>query len=131
MFDLLYMFLLFCCIVWVYKLYRKNAKLMLENNRIAYQKRSSEVRLGKTVENVAPFFNEWPYDPSNFRFLGSPIDGVSFNDDEVVFVEVKTGQAKLSRNQNKIRELIKNGKIRFMTFRVNEKGVGIKQEPVR
>ena len=105
---------------------RNNAELILENNRLIHQKRSSEVRLGKTVENVAPFFDEWPYDPGNFRFLGNPIDGVSFNEDEVVFVEIKTGQARLSKSQNKIKSFIKDGKVKFITFRVNENGVKIK-----
>lgn len=126
----LIIFVLICIIIFLlvkfHKFNRKFARLVLENNSIAYQKRSSEVRLGKTVENVAPFFDEWPYDPSNFRFLGSPIDGVSFNDDEVVFVEIKTGQSRLSRSQLKIKSLVREGKVKFMTFRANEKGVNIK-----
>ena len=124
--NLLCIFLLLCCIVWIYKIRRINAKLILENNKISYQKRSSEVRLGLTVENVAPFLDEWPYESNNFRFLGNPIDGVSFNEDEVVFVEIKTGASRLSKSQNKIKVLVEEGKVRFITFRVNEKGVSIK-----
>lgn len=126
MFNLFCIFLSLCCIVCAYKLHRKNAKLILENNKISYQKRSSEVRLGLTVENVAPFLDEWPYESNNFRFLGNPIDGVSFNEDEVVFVEIKTGASRLSKSQNKIKVLVEEGKVRFITFRVNEKGVSIK-----
>lgn len=118
------------CIIWLsvvlYKHKIKMAKLILKNNNISYQKRSSEVRLGKTVENVAPFFNEWPYDPGNFRFLGNPIDGVSFNDDEVVLVEIKTGKSSLSKSQHKIKSLVENGKVKFTTIRINENGVSIK-----
>lgn len=121
---------LIVCVSWLgavlYKYKRKMAELILKNNSLVHQKRSSEVRLGLTVENVAPFFDEWPYDPSNFRFLGNPIDGISFNDDEVVFVEIKTGQSRLSKSQIKIKSLIKNGKVKFVTFRANEKGVNIK-----
>ena len=112
--------------VKLYKHNRKNAELILRNNQLVYQKKSSEVRLGKTVENVAPFFDEWPYDPGNFRFLGNPIDGISFNDDEIVFVEIKTGMSRLSKNQIKVKSLIKDGKVKFITFRVNEKGIAIK-----
>ena len=126
----LWIFLSVGCIIWLatswYRSVRKNAKLILEKNSLAYQKRSSEVRLGKTVEQVAPFFTEYPYDPGNFRFLGSPIDGISFNDDEVVFIEIKTGQSRLSKSQIKIKALIKEGKVKFITFRANEKGVNIK-----
>jgi predicted Holliday junction resolvase-like endonuclease len=117
-------------VVWLgvklYKYNRKNAELVLRNNQLVYQKKSSEVRLGKTVENVAPFFDEWPYDSGNFRFLGNPIDGISFNDDEIVFVEIKTGMSRLSKNQTKVKSLIKDGKVKFITFRVNEKGIAIK-----
>lgn len=126
----LIIFVLVCAIIFLlvrlYKFNRKFAKLVLEKNNLAYQKRSSEVRLGKTVENIAPFFTEYPYDPGNFRFLGSPVDGVSFNDDGIVFMEIKTGQSRLSRNQIKIKSLIKEGKVKFVTFRANEKGVRIK-----
>jgi len=123
-------FVLVCIVIFLlvrgYKFNRKFARLVLEKNRLAYQKRSSEVRLGKTVENIAPFFTEYPYDPNNFRFLGNPIDGISFNDNEVVFIEIKTGQAKLSKTQHKIKSLVKEGKVKFITFRANEKGVNIK-----
>ena len=121
---------LFLGIAWLsvklYKYNRKNAELILRNNQLVYQKKSSEVRLGKTVENVAPFFDKWPYDSGNFRFLGNPIDGISFNDDEIVFVEIKTGMSRLSKNQTKVKSLIKDGKVKFITFRANEKGVNIK-----
>lgn len=126
----LIIFVLVCAVIFLlvklYKFNRKFARLVLEKNSLAYQKRSSEVRLGKTVENIAPFFTEYPYDPGNFRFLGSPIDGISFNDDEVVFIEIKTGQARLSKQQHRIKSLVKDGKVKFMTFRANEKGVNIK-----
>lgn len=115
--------------VRLYKYDRKNAELILRNNQLVYQKKSSEVRLGKTVENVAPFFDEWPYDPNDFRFLGNPIDGISFNEDEIVFVEIKTGMSRLSKNQTKIKSLIKEGKVKFITFRANEKGINIKDYP--
>ena len=131
--TILIMSILFLGMAWLgiklYKYNRKNAELILRNNQLVYQKKSSEVRLGKTVENVAPFFDEWPYDSGNFRFLGNPIDGISFNDDEIVFVEIKTGMSRLSKNQTKIKSLIKDGKVKFITFRANEKGVNIKDYP--
>lgn len=125
----------FFCIIWLDRLLYKEKKKVIElismNNKLVYQKKSSEVRLGKTVENVAPFFEQWPYDASDFRFLGNPIDGVSFNEDEVVFVEIKTGASRLSKSQHKIKSLVKEGKVKFVTFRVNEKGVAIKEFPLK
>ena len=118
-------FCIFALCVIIHKDKKKLIKLTLKNNKIVHQKKSSEVRLGKTVENVAPFLDEWPYESNNFRFLGNPIDGISFNEDEIVFVEIKTGASRLSKNQNKIKTLVKEGKVKFITFRANEGGVNV------
>lgn len=77
---------------------------------------------------MAPFFTEWPYDPNNFRFLGNPIDGISFNQDEVIFVEIKTGKSRLSNSQKLVKQLVKDGKVSFATFRVSEDGCTLKVE---
>lgn len=99
-----------------------------EYNKLLGQKKSSEVRVGKIGENMAPFLNGWPYDPNNFRFLGNPIDGVQFNENELVFVEIKTGKSVLSKKQRWIKQLIKEGKVGFATFRINENGVVFNKE---
>lgn len=96
--------------------------------KVISQKKSSEVRLGKIGENMAPFFQLWPYDPNKFRFLGDPVDGISFNEDEIVFVEIKTGKARLTTSQKRAKELIKEGKVKFATFRVGESGCELKIE---
>jgi predicted Holliday junction resolvase-like endonuclease len=95
-------------------------------NKVNYQRKSSEVRLGKIGENLAPFTEHWPWDANNFRFLGSPIDGVQFTDDEVIFVEIKTGNSRLSKGQKGIKELVDAGKVKFVSFRVGTEGVIIK-----
>jgi len=97
-------------------------------NTMLSQKKSSEVRVGKIGENMAPFLKDWPYDPNKFRFLGNPVDGIQFTDDEIIFVEIKTGKSKLSKNQKAIKEIVKSGNIRFATFRVGENGCELKIE---
>lgn len=92
------------------------------------QKKSSEVRLGQIGEHVAPFLHDWPWESKDFRFLGNPVDGVQFNEDEVIFVEIKTGKSQLSKNQRVIRDLIKEGKIRWAVFRIGEDKCSIKFE---
>ena len=106
----------------------RNKELKKDNVKILHQKKSSEVRLGKIGENMAPFFTEWPYDPNAFRFLGNPVDGIQFTDDEVIFVEIKTGKARLSNSQKSIKRLVTEGKVRFATFRVGEDGCTLKVE---
>lgn len=83
---------------------------------------SERVRLGQVTESILPFLSTFPHDAKRVRFLGQPIDMVVFNDDEVVFVEVKTGDAKLTEKQRHIKKLIDGGKVRFEIHKVTAKG---------
>jgi predicted Holliday junction resolvase-like endonuclease len=75
---------------------------------------------GKFTEQMVPFFPDFKYDPTEVRFIGSPIDMVVFpglaRDDprEIVILEVKTGRsAGLTPVQKKIRQLIEDGMVRW------------------
>ena len=98
--------------------------------KTVHQKKSSEVRLGKVGENLAPFTDNWPWDPNNFRFIGSPVDGMQFTEDMIYIVEIKTGNSRLSKYQAKCRDLIKAGKISFVTYRIGEEGTKITEFPI-
>jgi len=65
-----------------------------------------------------PFSKKFPYNSQNFRFIGKPIDGVSFEDDKIVFVEFKTNKSQLTESQRRARELIKEKKVEWLEFRV-------------
>lgn len=95
-------------------------------NTLLSQKKSSEIRVGKIGENMAPFLKDWPYDPRKFRFLGYPVDGIQFTDNEVLFVEIKTGKSSLTHSQKAARDLVKAGKVRFAVFRIDEEGAKLK-----
>lgn len=84
------------------------------------QKKSSEVRLGKISEQMAPFTEQWPWESNDFRFIGSPIDGVQFTEDCLIFVEIKTGKSRLSKGQVRVRELVETGKVRFVSCRIDQ-----------
>ncbi len=124
-------------LIFIGLLLRKNTKLQkyyedkLAESKNSFdtmlsQKKSSEVRVGKIGENMAPFLKDWPYDPNRFRFLGNPVDGIQFTDDEIIFVEIKTGKSRLSKTQKKIKEIVKSGNVKFATFRVGENGCELK-----
>ena len=87
-------------------------------DKLLGQKKSSEVRTGKITEQIAPFLADYPKDPRTARFLGDPIDFVHFDEDQVTFVEVKSGKSQLSKKQRGIRDLIKDGKVEFVIYRV-------------
>jgi len=46
-----------------------------------------------------------------------PIDGISFDDDSIKFIEIKTGTSQLNKKQRKIRDLIKNKKVEWHELR--------------
>jgi len=83
-------------------------------------KQSLSVRYGKMTEQFFPFMESYPYDSQRFRFIGSPIDGVQFNDDGIVFVEFKSAGAKLSHEQARIKELVESKKVGFREVRMDK-----------
>jgi len=84
-----------------------------------FRTRSISTKYGKLTEQFLPLVDSYPWDPSTFRFMGSPIDGIQFENDKVIFVEFKAGDSKLSRNQRHIRDLINSGKVTFEVIRIS------------
>lgn len=89
-------------------------------------RRSQAVVRGRIVEQIAPFIEGFEYNPQDCRFLGSPIDFVVFDGlsardvKAVIFVEVKSGNSRLSVKERQVRDVISEGKVRFETFRSNK-----------
>jgi predicted Holliday junction resolvase-like endonuclease len=80
----------------------------------------ARVDRGLIAEQFAPFskkFSELGWDPQEFKFLGRPVDGIQFQDDEVIIVEFKTGAAQMTSRQRNIKKLITEGKVRFEEMR--------------
>jgi predicted Holliday junction resolvase-like endonuclease len=94
----------------------------LEKNNYATllsQKKASEIRLGQIAEQFVPFIENFPYDPKRARFIGSPIDLMVFGDDEIVFLEIKTGKSRLNANQTRIKKQIEEKKVKWDVIRVS------------
>ena len=75
---------------------------------------------GKFTEQMAPYLPEFKYDPTEARFIGSPIDFVVFpglsagDPQEVVIVEIKSGKnCALTPSERKIQQLIEDGMVRW------------------
>ncbi len=83
------------------------------------QKRSQSIRYGKLTEQFMPFLESYPYDPHDFRFLGTPIDGVQFTEDTVVLIEFKAAGSQLSQRQRTIKRMVEEGAVRFEVHRVS------------
>ncbi len=93
-------------------------RLVKQNRRLRFEKRSLSGKYGKMTEQFLPFLKGYPYDKQNFRFIGSPIDGVQFEDDKIVLVEFKTGVSRLTEKQKRIRELVGKKRVEFEEIRM-------------
>ena len=85
---------------------------------VAWQKSSLSSKYGKMTEQFMPFLKDYPFDPQNFRFIGSPIDGIQFDDDKIVLIEFKTASSQLSDKQKRIAELVGQRKVTFEEHRL-------------
>ena len=87
-------------------------------------KRSRSVLNGQFSEQLAAFFPCFPADPTEVRFVGKPIDFVAFPGlstgtiDEILFVEVKTGNAALSKVERSLRDAIEKKNVRYTEYRI-------------
>jgi predicted Holliday junction resolvase-like endonuclease len=111
------------------RLSEERAKILFEtwrreeegNIRTDAVRRSQSVTRGKVTECLIPYFPDFPYNPKDARFLGTPVDLIVFDGlsdaDEVqnvVFVEIKTGKAAgLSRRERAVRECIRAGRVQY------------------
>jgi predicted Holliday junction resolvase-like endonuclease len=81
-------------------------------------KQSLSTKYGRLTEQFMPFMKDYPFDSHNFRFLGTPVDGVQFEPDKIVFVEFKSGDSRLTARQREIKHLVLSKKVEFREFRV-------------
>ncbi|MEO5887019.1 MAG: Holliday junction resolvase-like protein [Anaerolineales bacterium] len=96
--------------------------------------KSQSVTMGKMTEHMVPFLPGFGFNPSDARFIGSPIDLIVFdglgNDciNKIVFIEIKTGVSSLSTRERLVRDAILAGKIEWMEVKANLNGPDIVQK---
>jgi predicted Holliday junction resolvase-like endonuclease len=114
--------LLVVCVVLFLLLRYSRRKLAEKSVSIAEldkQKRSQSIRYGKLAEQFMPFLESYPYDPHDFRFLGTPIDGIQFTEDAIILVEFKAADSQLTQRQRTIKRIIEEGDVRFEIYRMS------------
>lgn len=87
-------------------------------NEITSQKQSLSVKYGKMSEQFFPFMKSYGHNPQDFRFLGTPIDGIQFDDDNIIFVEFKSGSSSMTEKQKRIKRLVEEKKVLFEEVRI-------------
>jgi predicted Holliday junction resolvase-like endonuclease len=96
---------------------------LLASERGDAVKRSRAVLGGLAAEQLAPYLPGFPFDPTEVRFVGKPVDFVAFvgssagRIEEVAFVEVKSGGAGLSPVERSLRDAVKEGRVRWVEYR--------------
>ena len=110
--------LIFAVFILLYLRLRKRVlTLEEENERLNFDHKSMSVKHGQQFESFVPFVKDYPGKIENTVFLGKPIDFISFDDDYIRFIEVKTGTSGLSEKQRKIRGLVEDKKIKWYELR--------------
>ena len=93
-------------------------KFWREVRKLKFEKKSMSVIHGHNIEELIPFSKNFPYDYRNFKFIGMPVDGIAFNEDKIVFVEIKTGKSRLNNRQEKIKSLVENKEVYWKEIKV-------------
>ncbi len=89
--------------------------------------KSRAVLSGQFSEQLAPFLPDFNFKPTECRFIGKPIDFLVFKGmderdiNEIVFVEVKSGDSKLSPIEKKVKDAIKKKKVSWEEYRIPKK----------
>lgn len=95
----------------------KIVELEEELKKYKFGIKSAYVKFGKSFENFVPFIHNFPGDREKTQFLGMPIDFISFDEDTIKFIEIKTGNSQLSPKQKNIKNMIEDGKVEFREVR--------------
>lgn len=87
--------------------------------------RSRAALKGRVGEQLAPLLPMFKYEPSDARFLGSPVDYIIFEGHTqetpkgVTFADIKTGKtAKLTKMQSEFKKIIEEGKVKWETIHI-------------
>ena len=106
------------CFIFIIILFRKASLLQHELAELSFLKSSQSAKYGRLTEQWIPFTQQFPYNPENFRFIGSPIDGIVFDENEIAFCEFKAASSQLSQKQKQIKQLVENGRVKWLEFRL-------------
>jgi predicted Holliday junction resolvase-like endonuclease len=102
---------------------RKNDLANARERMTARAERTAQaVNLGKIIEKIVPSFSSFSYSAGDCRALFEPIDYLIFSGlanrgevDALLFVDVKSGRARLTGMQKNIKERVEAGAVKFDT----------------
>lgn len=107
----------------------------------ASERHSRAVVRGQITEQVTPLLEGFAWDPADARFLGKPVDYVVFDGyaevragardhlRQIVFVDVKTGRAGLSKAERRIKACVESGAVHGLVLPVRSSLSGTQAPP--
>ncbi len=115
----LVLFLFLLSLLLIFFLYRRLHLLQQQLKEVQFSYRSSNVKHGQHWEQFVPFMDAFGKiaQRENFVFIGMPIDGISFDDDGVKFIEIKTGKSQLNQKQKQVKKLIEGKQVEWIELR--------------
>mgnify|MGYP001161008749 CR=1 FL=1 len=127
----------YICLRYIKKLYSTNAELRLKIDNHANELRELEkatrkdstsrqraILKGQISETLAPWSIKAVNSVKELSFLGNPIDFVGFKgldgdgEIEIKFIEIKTGNSKLTKSEKRIKEAVLAKRIGWSTIQV-------------
>ncbi len=97
--------------------------------------RSQATIAGLVHEQLLPILPDFPFNPKDARFLGSPVDLVIFDGldagqlQRIVFIEVKTGGAGLSKRERQLRDVVRAGRVSWQEMRTGPQASSTGRHP--
>lgn len=123
--------------VWYYKkkleaveYQTQHSAKLAKDDAVAREGASRATIKGQVAEQIATILPGFPFCPSDFRFIGQPIDYIVFvglsgakeglgDIKEVVIGDIKMGNSRLSPHQRMIKQAVQEGRVRWETLHVN------------
>lgn len=98
---------------------------LIKKERADAVKRSRAVIGGQFTEQIAPFLPAFPCNAGDARFIGKPVDFIAFpgsaegkSIEEILLIEVKTGDSRLSEREKQIKTAVENGNVKYVVYRI-------------
>jgi predicted Holliday junction resolvase-like endonuclease len=118
---MMWLYILVTILLILFILYYRNklSNFQKQLEELQFAHRSQSVKHGKNWEHFVPFMKNFEEiaNKDNFVFIGMPIDGIAFDEDAIKFIEIKTGKGQLSAKQRQVRDLIKEGKVKWVELK--------------
>ncbi len=102
---------------------RKALNELRKNIPLKSQKGAEAVNIGFILERIAPSMKSFAFNHNDCRSLFDPIDYIIFEGlsqkgvvDRIIFADIKTGKARLQKNQKEIKDLVERKKVEFDTY---------------